>query len=81
MDAYFFMKNISLSEGREFGLDTSAVTIEKIPLILTPPRDLKLKRIDDEDALQVGLVRRGEVKVWAYGGIKYCYTFLPIAES
>lgn len=45
MDIYFFLKKISLSEGREFGLDSSTVTLEKIPLILTPPRDLRLKRI------------------------------------
>lgn len=48
MDIYFLLKKISLSEGREFGLDSSTVTIEKIPLILTPPRDLVLRRIETE---------------------------------
>lgn len=48
MDIYFFLKKISLSEGREFGLDSSTVTLEKIPLILTPPRDLVLTRIASE---------------------------------
>lgn len=44
MDIYFFLKTISLSEGSEFGLDTSIVTIEKVPLLLTPPRATKLER-------------------------------------
>lgn len=48
MDIYFFLKNISLSEGREFGLDTSIVTIEKVPLLLTAPRAFKLEREDGE---------------------------------
>ena len=47
MDAYFFMKKLSLSEGREFGLDTSSVTIEKFPLILTPGKEFSLKRVYD----------------------------------
>jgi KUP system potassium uptake protein len=60
MDIYFFLKKISLSEGREFGLDTSTVTIEKIPLVLTPPRNLKLKRVESapEDEEVAELVRR-----------------------
>lgn len=53
MDIYFQLKNISLSEGREFGLDSSKVTVEKIPLLIAPARNLKLKRIDqDEGTLQ-----------------------------
>src|SRR5262249_17945750 len=44
MDFYFFLKNISLSEGREFGLDPSIVAIEKVPLLLTAPRAFKLER-------------------------------------
>jgi KUP system potassium uptake protein len=63
MDIYFFLKKISLSEGREFGLDTSSVTIEKIPLVLTPPRDLRLKRVTDEAKQEMELVRKGEVRV------------------
>ena len=45
MDGYFFLKNISLKEGREFGLDTSSVSIEKFPLILTPPKEFNIKRV------------------------------------
>ncbi|MEP7128137.1 MAG: KUP/HAK/KT family potassium transporter [Chitinophagales bacterium] len=48
MDLYFLLKKVSLSEGREFGLDSSSVTLEKIPLILTPPRNLILKRVGME---------------------------------
>ncbi|MEO5675858.1 MAG: KUP/HAK/KT family potassium transporter [Chitinophagales bacterium] len=44
MDVYFFLKNVSLSEGQEFGLDSSIVTIEKVPLLLTAPRATKLER-------------------------------------
>ncbi len=53
MDSYFMLKKISLSEGREFGLDSSTVTIEKIPLVLTPPRSLNLKRIAEEARQEV----------------------------
>ena len=49
MDFYFFLKNISLSEGREFGLDSSTVTVEKIPLVIAPPRNLKLRRLEQEE--------------------------------
>lgn len=45
MDIYFFFKKMSLSEGREFGLDTSNVLIEKFPLVIAPPREIKLKRV------------------------------------
>ncbi len=45
MDGYFFLKSVSLKEGREFGLDTSSVTIEKFPLILIPPKEANLKRV------------------------------------
>lgn len=45
MDIYFFFKDISLSEERAFGLDTSSVTVEKVPMIIAPVSDLHLKRI------------------------------------
>ncbi len=45
LDAYFFLKKMSLSEGRAFGLDTSSIKIEKFPLIINPHRDITLKRI------------------------------------
>ncbi len=48
MDIYFLLKKISLREGREFGLDTSSVTIEKFPLVLIPTKDVKLTRVYEE---------------------------------
>ncbi len=45
LDMYFTLKRISLSEERAFGLDTSSVTIEKVPLVVSPVADVHLKRI------------------------------------
>jgi KUP system potassium uptake protein len=45
LDLYFFFKGISLSEERAFGLDTSSVTVEKVPLIVNPVGEVNLKRI------------------------------------
>ncbi|MFM7217487.1 MAG: KUP/HAK/KT family potassium transporter [Bacteroidota bacterium] len=45
LDTYFLLKRLSLSEERAFGLDTSSVTIEKVPLIVNPVRELNLKRV------------------------------------
>jgi len=45
LDIYFVMKRFSLSEERAFGLDTSSVSIEKVPLIINPIREVNLKRI------------------------------------
>ena len=45
LDFYFFFKRVSLSEERAFGLDTSSVTIEKVPLIVSPIGEVNLKRI------------------------------------
>lgn len=45
LDQYFLMKKISLSEERAFGLDTSSVTIEKVPLIVNPVGDISMKRL------------------------------------
>lgn len=45
LDVYFMLKNISLSEEKAFGLDTSSVHVEKVPLIIAPAREMHLKRI------------------------------------
>ena len=53
MKLYFWIKEVSLSEERGFGLDTSYVTIEKFPLIVAPVTRINLKRLNveaDEDA-------------------------------
>ncbi|HMG67927.1 MAG TPA: KUP/HAK/KT family potassium transporter [Chitinophagaceae bacterium] len=47
MKIYFWLKEISLSEERGFGLDVSNVTIEKFPLIVAPVTNMKLKRIEE----------------------------------
>jgi len=47
MKLYFWLKEISLSEERGFGLDVSNVTVEKFPLIVAPVTNLNLKRIYD----------------------------------
>jgi KUP system potassium uptake protein len=48
MKLYFWLKEISLSEERGFGLDPSNVTIEKFPLIVAPVSNMKLLRIFPE---------------------------------
>ncbi|MCK6648039.1 MAG: KUP/HAK/KT family potassium transporter [Bacteroidia bacterium] len=47
LDIHAFLKHLSLSEAKAFGLDTSSVTTETVPLILAPPKELNLKRIVD----------------------------------
>ena len=50
MRFYFWLKNISLSEEKGFGLDASNVTVEKFPLVVGSVPDLKLKRIFSDSA-------------------------------
>ncbi len=50
MQLYFWVKEVSLSEEKGFGLSQSNVTVEKYPLIVSPVNKLKLSRIYlDED--------------------------------
>ncbi|MBC7887257.1 MAG: KUP/HAK/KT family potassium transporter [Ferruginibacter sp.] len=50
MQVYFWIKEISLSEERGFGLQQSNVSVEKYPLIVAPVSKTKLTRIyTDED--------------------------------
>ena len=44
MNGYFFLKHLSLSEEKGFGLDASNVKIEQVPVIIEPPKDIPLKR-------------------------------------
>jgi KUP system potassium uptake protein len=46
MKLYFWLKEISLSEERGFGLDASNVTVEKFPLIVAPMQQLRLTRVN-----------------------------------
>lgn len=50
MRAYFWLKPLSLSEEKGFGLDQSNVTIEKFPLIVAPIRKLSLTRVFPDEA-------------------------------
>ncbi|ALL08021.1 potassium transporter Kup [Pedobacter sp. PACM 27299] len=45
MDYYFILKRFSLSEERSFGLDSSYVDVEKVPLIFVTPDDIELTRL------------------------------------
>jgi KUP system potassium uptake protein len=49
MKLYFWLKEISLSEEKGFGLDASNVTVEKFPLVVAPVKSLKLIRIQSEE--------------------------------
>ncbi len=45
MDGYFMLDKLSLSEEKAFGLDTSSVTVEKVPMVIAPVKDFKFKRV------------------------------------
>jgi KUP system potassium uptake protein len=45
METYFFIKQFTNNESKWFGLDSSNVKIEKVPLILKSSEAIKLKRI------------------------------------
>lgn len=45
MTYYFLLKRLSLSEERSFGLDSSYVDVEKVPLIFVSTDDIELTRL------------------------------------
>ncbi len=45
LNAYFSIKQLSQSDKKAFGLDTTDTQIEMIPLVVTPPSHIDLKRI------------------------------------
>ena len=45
MKGYFWIKELSLSEERGFGLEQSNVSVEKFPLVVAPRGKLKMKRV------------------------------------
>jgi KUP system potassium uptake protein len=45
MKTYFFVKDFTTSEDKWFGLDSSSVKIEKVPLIIRPVENVKLRRV------------------------------------
>ncbi len=44
LNSYFFLKHLSLSDDKSFGLDTSETRTEKIPMVVTPFTKMELKR-------------------------------------
>lgn len=46
LDTYGVLKHFGLSEPRAFGLDTSSVTVETVPLVIAPAAELNMKRIE-----------------------------------
>lgn len=45
MKLYFWIKELSASEERSFGLEQSNVAVEKFPLVVAPVSNLRLKRV------------------------------------
>ena len=45
MKIYFAIKSITTSEDKWFGLDSSSVKVEKVPLVLTPSEKIRMKRV------------------------------------
>jgi KUP system potassium uptake protein len=46
MDSYFLLKHLSQTDEKSFGLDMDNVTLEKVPLIISPVKEIALKRIN-----------------------------------
>lgn len=46
LNVYDALKWMSMSEAKAFGLDSSSVKIEKFPLVINPPKEMKLKRVE-----------------------------------
>jgi KUP system potassium uptake protein len=47
MRFHFWLKDISLSEEKGFGLDAANVTVEKFPLLVGPAIRLRMKRVEE----------------------------------
>ncbi len=47
MHFYFWLKHLSLSEEKSFGLDAANVKVEKFPLVVAPAPAIKLTRLND----------------------------------
>ncbi|GGH51385.1 KUP/HAK/KT family potassium transporter [Dyadobacter endophyticus] len=45
MKIYFGIKSTTTSEDKWFGLDSSSVKVEKVPLVLTPSQKIRMKRV------------------------------------
>ncbi|MEP7169422.1 MAG: hypothetical protein ABI855_08650, partial [Bacteroidota bacterium] len=45
LPTHSFLKLFSMPEEKAFGLDTSLVTVEKVPLVVNPVGKINLKRV------------------------------------
>jgi KUP system potassium uptake protein len=45
LKAYFFINRLAITDQQAFGLDTSDVTVENVPLTIQPYRQLDLQRV------------------------------------
>jgi KUP system potassium uptake protein len=45
METYFLIKGYTSTESQWFGLDSSSVVVEKIPMVLDPVENVKLNRM------------------------------------
>ncbi|MDB5261842.1 MAG: potassium transporter Kup, partial [Adhaeribacter sp.] len=46
LQGYFSLKEFTPSEDKWFGLDTSSVKVEKVPLVINPVSNVELIRIE-----------------------------------
>jgi KUP system potassium uptake protein len=44
LNTYFMLRNLAQSDAKAYGLDTSDISIEKIPLVISPASNVKLVR-------------------------------------
>jgi KUP system potassium uptake protein len=52
MQLHFWIKEISLSEERGFGLQQSNVMVEKYPLVVAPPSKLSMRRVYEDEEME-----------------------------
>lgn len=44
LNTYFLLRNLAQNDDKAYGLDTSDISIEKIPLVISPATNIRLKR-------------------------------------
>ena len=53
LDTYFFIKRLALSDQTAFGLDHTDTVVEHVPMVLTEPHQVPLRRIGTPPATRV----------------------------
>jgi KUP system potassium uptake protein len=51
MDSYYALKQFISSEDRWFGLDPGTVRVEKVPIVIDPVENIRLKRVGQAEAV------------------------------